>query len=157
MHSDSSIPTEADPQLILFPGEWGTNRRPEPPADLSELTRVRLENLILPGAAEARYAQGPLPEHLRIYQSRKGKAGFVYLATDLSGLVKIGVTTNPQMRMDTAAAWNPTVRFLALFESRDIYGIERTLHSQYGHKRQTGEWFDLSAGDLERIIHGKAA
>lgn len=68
--------------------------------------------------------------------------GSVYVITD-GRLVKIGATTDMQMRMNDIQVSNPDIAILDIIDCSDIYGVEESLHFYFRAQRVRGEWFDL--------------
>ncbi len=88
-----------------------------------------------------------------------GYAGYVYLLKSMSGYYKIGRTKNPKNRLATFSVKLPfEVEFEHVIECRDMYRLEKSLHSHFAERRVNGEWFDLSADDVAYIksIGGEA-
>ena len=71
-----------------------------------------------------------------------------YLATDSTGFVKIGRSSDFIEREQTLKIGNPTFNMLAVIGS----DIETSLHKQYKSKNVTGEWFSLSIDDIRSIL-----
>lgn len=71
-----------------------------------------------------------------------------YLATDSTGLVKIGRSSDFLMREKNIKIGNATFNMLAVIDS----DVEKALHQQYSSKNVTGEWFSLSVDDIEEIL-----
>jgi hypothetical protein len=82
--------------------------------------------------------------------------GYIYLATDGS-LYKIGQTINPDQRiygLITEARWKgreESIKILHTFPCHDVTYAEQYLHRYFAKKRKCGEWFDLTAEDIEVI------
>lgn len=78
---------------------------------------------------------------------------YVYLIQDtVSGLVKIGMATNPVLRLSglqTGTA-NP-LRLLHLIEACEARRLEAQLHEQYAAFRVSREWFKLSSEQVLAI------
>lgn len=80
--------------------------------------------------------------------------GYVYLLRcDVSGVVKIGVTLSAKQRVKGLIGSAPTPRTvlgLATIRPRGLaFRIERNLHSLFADRRVHGEWFRLTAADLD--------
>lgn len=83
---------------------------------------------------------------------RKPKKGYVYLLQSPTSAYKIGSTSNPADRIRTFGIQLPfEVEFIALIPTADMQTLERRLHNKYALKRINGEWFWLSAEDVECI------
>lgn len=80
------------------------------------------------------------------------KSGYVYLVVSDSGYYKIGKTKYPDDRRQTFEIKLPfRIKFEALIFSENMNRLEKDLHAKFTHKRIDGEWFDLSADDVEYI------
>lgn len=78
--------------------------------------------------------------------------GYVYLLQSPSGYYKIGRTSNPDDRIGTFHVKLPfEVEYIAVIQTDDMHELERQLHEQFAHRRVNGEWFNLSADDVEYI------
>jgi hypothetical protein len=79
--------------------------------------------------------------------------GYIYLGTDFAGgLVKIGRTNNPLRRVQEIRNMNPTFHMPLILKSDNMEVEERYLHIAFKDKRIEGEWFELSADDVARIL-----
>lgn len=80
---------------------------------------------------------------------------FVYLMLDTTNnYYKIGISNNPMYRERTLQSEKPTIELLCAKEypSRSIAeAFESSLHRVFSSKRIRGEWFSLSASDVEDI------
>jgi len=76
-----------------------------------------------------------------------------YLASDSSGLIKIGKSSDVYKREKSLRIGNATLEIIAYFAS----DIENELHRQYESKNVNGEWFSLSETDVIDIIKGNNA
>jgi hypothetical protein len=81
--------------------------------------------------------------------------GFVYVAsqTNEKGVYKIGVTESITDREKRLSTGNAFIRFIATIKSENAYALENSLHKYFSGKRIKGEWFRLSADDLEFLIN----
>lgn len=78
--------------------------------------------------------------------------GHVYFLAADNGLTKIGCTTNLDRRIRQLKAGLPMkARLVYVFESNNITGWENYFHDRYYKKRKHGEWFELSAYDLDEL------
>lgn len=92
----------------------------------------------------------PLKVDARIVYGRRH--GFVYLIQSPTGAYKIGRTTNPEDRMKTFEVKLPfEVEYVCVIKTKDMFGLESQLHSQFADKRVNGEWFSLSPEDVDYI------
>lgn len=77
--------------------------------------------------------------------------GFVYVGFDSSGLFKIGITRDLKKRMRQYKTTNPNFQYLCDMETHNPALVEAELHAKFGLLRKHGEWFDLTASDLQWI------
>lgn len=78
--------------------------------------------------------------------------GYVYLLQSPTSAYKIGRTNNPKSRRRTFGVKLPfEVEYIVVIETDNMFELERTLHARFDDKRVNGEWFDLSADDVEYI------
>ena len=83
--------------------------------------------------------------------SRKRSPGWIYILKSDHGY-KIGYSKNPENRLVTFGNKLPfPVEYECLFQVEDMRITEKYLHELYAHKRIDGEWFDLTADDIETI------
>lgn len=116
-------------------------------------------NLITPGDLEALClaADAAGDELLRRDRLSAGAhlpavMGFVYLLRTTPDYYKIGCTTKPRNRLLTFGVQLPfEVELVCLIYSHDIYHMERELHTRFQEQRTLGEWFKLSADDVEYV------
>lgn len=94
----------------------------------------------------------PQPEKLVPVYKPKRLDGFVYLIRSHDGLYKIGRTNNLANRLhEYRVHWSSEVHFDHTITCQDSYKAERILHQRYADKRVRGEWFALTADDVETI------
>lgn len=72
---------------------------------------------------------------------------YTYIASDITGLYKIGKTTDIAKRMASLKVGNTTLK-LEFFIKGDF---EKMLHEKYACRCEQGEWFSLYKKDLEYI------
>ncbi len=81
------------------------------------------------------------------------QTGVVYLLKEPNGLIKIGMST--RSAEDRLAEFQPKLPFetdlIHVINCDNPLSVEAALHAQYGDKRIRGEWFALTAEDLENI------
>lgn len=66
--------------------------------------------------------------------------------------VKIGISRNVQARLAELQTGNPLpLAILDAFEFADAEQVERALHQRFANARVQGEWFRLTAEDLEAL------
>lgn len=76
------------------------------------------------------------------------KAGFVYLAQDgVSERYKIGFSTNLAHRIKALRCANPDIHFIYAIHGSVV--LETMFHHIFRESRFQGEWFHLSAEELE--------
>lgn len=72
----------------------------------------------------------------------------VYLIRGNEGKYKIGIAKNPSQRIRQLQTGNSDkLELIETYQSENASKIESTLHNQYAHVRNHGEWFDLSISD----------
>lgn len=98
----------------------------------------------------ARY-QKRQDEKIKKEEDRKSKLGIVYVITN--GVKhKIGQTTNVLQRVKGLQTSNPdTLQIVMQYEIKGYELVKKLLHEKYATKRVIGEWFDLSASDIQDI------
>lgn len=81
------------------------------------------------------------------------RQGFVYLVKEVNGPhYKIGRSKNPDNRTATFGVKLPyRIQYECVVKTDDMYELESRLHSQFADKRADGEWFALSAEDVQSI------
>ena len=73
-----------------------------------------------------------------------------YLMLDAdTGFVKIGRSIDPKKREVTLQSKKPTISLLKICDKN----VESKLHNQYASKRVRGEWFKLSADEIQEIVN----
>jgi predicted GIY-YIG superfamily endonuclease len=78
--------------------------------------------------------------------------GFVYLLQSPSQYFKIGCTKNLAKRYrDFCVSLPFEVEYLHVVSTQNMFRLEAELHRRFASKRVNGEWFDLSAEDVEYI------
>jgi len=86
------------------------------------------------------------------HKRRHAKSGYVYLLRADNGLYKIGKTTCLDRRITELSIKLPyELELIHAVESDNIDVLEQLLHEQFADKRVRGEWFALSARDVEFI------
>jgi hypothetical protein len=84
--------------------------------------------------------------------SRNPVIGFVYLIRIESGLYKIGKAKDMAKRLQPFSVLFPMKWELVYqFKSNDYSAAEARLHNKFAEKRDIGEWFRLTADDVEYI------
>ncbi len=78
--------------------------------------------------------------------------GLVYIGSDRSGTLKIGITKDHKKRFRQFKTANPRFKYLAVFTSENPAVTELAIHTKFEHKRFEGEWFSLSPEDVMWIL-----
>lgn len=77
----------------------------------------------------------------------------VYLIRGNNGKYKIGIAKIPTQRIKQLQTGNSDkLVIIETYQSENASKIESTLHNQYGHLRNEGEWFDLSVSDEAEFL-----
>ena len=80
---------------------------------------------------------------------------YVYLMLDeVNGYYKIGISNSPKYRERTLQSEKPSIKLICAkeFPSRRIAeAIESALHKAYAAEHLRGEWFNLTAKDVQEI------
>ena len=94
------------------------------------------------------------------------KSEYVYfIKNDSTGLVKIGMTTDPHQRLlaikttlNTATGVNNKLRYIGIIRmtSTNMQDFENSLHKKYALYRKNGEWFDLSEEHILNTYFSKS-
>jgi hypothetical protein len=81
------------------------------------------------------------------------KSGYIYIILcKRTKLYKIGLTCSGiHSRISQLKTANPDIEIHSHFKTDDVFSTESWLHYVYSDKRVSGEWFDLTESDLERI------
>lgn len=70
---------------------------------------------------------------------------YVYLIKNNDGKYKIGIAKSPNKRLNQLQTGNPNKLIMVTsYQSINASKIETTLHNQYSHLKENGEWFNLS-------------
>jgi len=87
----------------------------------------------------------------RIKMSDTKRCGFVYLIESEYGY-KIGRTKNVRSRTQLFGVKLPfPIRLVHIIETTDYVALERDMHHYFKDKRLEGEWFDLTAPEVQAI------
>lgn len=93
------------------------------------------------GTTETKAA--PVPEN---------SSGYVYIIKGKAGHYKIGKTTDPDVRIKNLGVVLPfKIKPIHIIECQNRHEAETTLHHRYWHRRIAGEWYKLTAEDLNEI------
>lgn len=80
------------------------------------------------------------------------RSGCVYFVkAPISGLVKIGKTSDLNQRLRQLRWEHDELEFLHSIESDDVVSLEKQMHKHFEDKRIVGEWFDLKEEDLRTL------
>lgn len=89
------------------------------------------------------------------------RRGFLYVAhSAFLASYKIGKSIDPARRIRRLSPYYPfDVRLVLTIPTEDMHREEAALHSMFASRHTAGEWFDLSAGDVQtlRQLRGAAA
>jgi len=92
-------------------------------------------------------------EHEKLKREKRATciSGFVYIMrNNRNGHIKIGFSKNPKYREITLQSQEPEIQLL-----KSVPGSkrqEKELHTRWRHRRIRGEWFELTATELDKII-----
>lgn len=76
----------------------------------------------------------------------------VYFIEHEHGLIKIGVSDNPQQRLQQIESIIPySVELIISFESEEAYFCEQALHKIFQERKVKGEWFNISKDIISSI------
>lgn len=104
------------------------------------------------------WATGKLSPVVHIFRSvatpREPAPGYVYLIHGVgTPWYKIGLTTNPQIRLKQLGTQGPfKLEILRSFSVDDMCSVEELLHAYFANKRANGEWFCLSPPDVDWLL-----
>lgn len=85
----------------------------------------------------------------------KLKSEFVYLISDSSGAVKIGLAVNPESRRRILQCGS-SLRLTLEWSTSGNLALETALHQEFSHFRTLGEWFDFRDGNAIQIVSSLA-
>lgn len=106
----------------------------------------RLEQHRIAGGGTPGTTRQPAPK-----RSRRKQRGYIYVLEG-GGFYKIGRAKDPLKRTETLAIQLPyPTKLLFSLASDDYVALETELHDRFSEKRANGEWFALSADDLDYI------
>lgn len=78
----------------------------------------------------------------------------VYLIRANDGKYKIGVSKNPQKRLNQLQTANSDeLKLIKTYKSNIAQKLESVLHNRYAHGKERGEWFNLSIIDESRFCN----
>ena len=81
------------------------------------------------------------------------RAGWVYLIrSGRSDYYKIGLAKDPKVRLHQLQVGNPEeLSIVHTIECEDVVEVEDGLHNRFVRQHHRGEWYRLSAEDVERV------
>ena len=91
--------------------------------------------------------------HKYLYERYKQSEYVYFIKNDTTGLIKIGITTNPHARIiaikttiNNATGVDNKLRYIGIIRmtSTPMQDYEKSLHKKYALYKQYGEWFNLS-------------
>ena len=107
----------------------------------------------IPSTAELNH-YFPMTDDYRIFKDPVpvNTSGYVYLIK-ASGKYKIGISTNPDKRIESLQTANPSpISVVHIQYSHEYKRLEAELHEKYGEYRMQGEWFDLPADLVDLVV-----
>lgn len=86
-------------------------------------------------------------------QQSRSRQDHVYIIRASNGYYKIGISVDPNHRLKElrrqAATWAISLEMVHTIASNNAYGLEQSLHKRFAERRVIGEWFLLTAQDIE--------
>lgn len=84
---------------------------------------------------------------------KQTKPGYIYVISRSDGLRKIGLTIDPNERLESLKRDNReySLAIEFLYSVPDMHKCEKALHNYFTDKRIYGEWFNLSYSDLSEL------
>ena len=88
-----------------------------------------------------------------IYKNQNKQSVYIF-KNELTGLVKVGVSDNPEKRMKTLSNQSgcPLQMVYNTPKCKNAYDVERSVHSALKQYRKVGEWFDVSENEVFDIL-----
>lgn len=78
---------------------------------------------------------------------------YVYIIKASNGYYKIGISFDPLERLKElqrqAAVWAVDLELVHIIASNNAYALEQFFHRRFAEQRVKGEWFLLTAHDIE--------
>jgi hypothetical protein len=79
---------------------------------------------------------------------------YLYLLKDeVSGFLKIGKANNVLVRIKNLRIANPNLNIIQTIKTDHSGELETFLHNRFAHRRQRGEFFQVSPDEVDREIH----
>lgn len=75
--------------------------------------------------------------------------GFIYLMQAAGGMFKIGKSISPKKRVTKFGSLPWDIRLAHVIETDDMDWLESKMHGVFSQQKVRGEWFRLSAEDVE--------
>lgn len=101
-------------------------------------------------AGDWRGAFGVCMARRPVYNKRNKKETPLVYLIECQGLIKIGVSADPETRLKELGTGSPHQHSL-LKVIPGGFEVERMLHKKFSDKRVRGEWFRLTSEDLEGL------
>jgi len=80
-------------------------------------------------------------------------SNYLYIIHASDNIYKIGITTDVRRRLAELQTGNPYQLTVYLgYEFSNAAHIEKVLHDKLGDRRMSGEWFKMSAHELEEVV-----
>jgi hypothetical protein len=77
----------------------------------------------------------------------------LYAIRHKHGMVKVGVSKDPERRLETLQSSCPyQLKLLTTVRTEDAYLLESVLHNQYGKWCYRGEWFELPDKIVQELV-----
>lgn len=80
---------------------------------------------------------------------------YIYAIGTTGRRQKIGYSADPEVRLRTLQTGNPEpLQVQYIFEIDEKYArkYEKFIHREYGHKRISGEWFDMTPEEVASLM-----
>lgn len=103
-------------------------------------------------SAQALYQSEQRLDSPKTPKNKRPLAGYVYLISTTTGDYKIGCSSKPDTRLKAFSKLFPfSVNCEVLIKTENMNKLESDLHQRFADKRSNGEWFRLSAEDVDYI------
>jgi hypothetical protein len=89
--------------------------------------------------------------YLVTYPPKQVIDGFTYLMVDSNGLYKIGYSKDPATRLKKITSKANPVSIVCQIRNTNCAYLEYELHTKFHERRISGEWFELTAEDVDYI------
>lgn len=92
------------------------------------------------------------PEEIAAINSVEEIRGFVYLMRRSNGQYKIGRSLNVENRQqELQRKYSDSIEIIHVIPCDDYVSAEIEMHERFAHRQVRGEWFSLTADDVEQI------